>query len=154
VLVGVLGFVFSFAWHAVNRGSKRWQENWENHVALLEDDLIGPLFKTISSRPRGKSLPERIGRFFIGPYDFSVTKINQFVSAFVMCVWLLLVWIALPPFAWEAKIDWYLVVIIGLGVLAYLAMLFGGKADSHDHEFSFTLYTSHIVKGEEGKRKR
>ena len=40
VSVGILGFVFSFAWRAVNKGSKQWQENWENHVALLEDSVI------------------------------------------------------------------------------------------------------------------
>src|SRR5687767_7582000 len=50
VLVGVLGVVFSFAWQAVNRGSKHWQENWENHVASLEDGIIGPLYKTMSER--------------------------------------------------------------------------------------------------------
>lgn len=28
--VACLGFVFSLAWFLVNRGSKFWQENWEN----------------------------------------------------------------------------------------------------------------------------
>src|SRR5688572_17421430 len=46
ILVGSLGFVFSFAWSCVNKGSKRWQENWENHVDMLEDGIFGPLHKT------------------------------------------------------------------------------------------------------------
>ena len=145
VLVGVLGFVFSFAWYAVNRGSKKWQENWEDHVAVLEDDLIGPLFKTISDRPKGKG----IARILIGPYDFSVSKINQFVSAFVMCVWLLLIWSALPPFNPDAGLDWFLVAAIGLGAVAYYAMLKWGRSDPHDHDFTMTRYSSRIIENGE-----
>jgi hypothetical protein len=87
VLVSVLGFVFSFAWQAVNRGSKHWQENWENHVAILEDDVIGPLYKTVSKRPRATDVVDRIGDFLTGPRDYSVSKINQLVSLFVTAVW-------------------------------------------------------------------
>jgi len=45
VVLSCLGFVFSIAWLCVNRGSKQWQENWENHVDSLEDNVIGPLYK-------------------------------------------------------------------------------------------------------------
>ena len=44
-----LGLVFSVAWYFVNRASKLWQENWEKHVDLLEDEVIGPLYKTVCS---------------------------------------------------------------------------------------------------------
>src|SRR5450756_1569578 len=44
VIASCLGFVFSFAWYCANRGSKKWQENWENHVDLLEIDDVGPLY--------------------------------------------------------------------------------------------------------------
>ncbi len=43
-----LGLLFSVAWYLVNRGSKFWQNNWERHVDLLEDQVIGPLYKTIA----------------------------------------------------------------------------------------------------------
>src|ERR1035437_10498147 len=36
LVVACIGFLFTFAWFQVNRGSKRWQENWENHVDMLE----------------------------------------------------------------------------------------------------------------------
>lgn len=42
-LVTCLGLVLSVAWYLVNRGSKFWQENWERHVDILEDEIIGPL---------------------------------------------------------------------------------------------------------------
>ena len=41
-MIAVIGFVFTFAWFLANKGSKFWQENWENHVDMLEDAVIGP----------------------------------------------------------------------------------------------------------------
>ena len=47
-----LGLVFSVAWYFVNRASKLWQENWEKHVDLLEDEVIGPLIQNRNERRR------------------------------------------------------------------------------------------------------
>lgn len=62
----VIGIIFSTAWYLVNRGSKYWQENWEFHVNLLEDEHIGKLFKTIISKEyfRFKNL--------LSPFPYSV----------------------------------------------------------------------------------
>ncbi len=86
-LVSAIGFNFTFAWFLVNKGSKMWQENWENHVFMLEDEVIGPLFKTVLIRPS-----ERIDcdNMITAPSSFSVSKINQIVSVFVMAIWLVL----------------------------------------------------------------
>ncbi len=89
-LFACLGFVFSIAWHYVNKGSKFWQENWENHVELLEDEHHGPLYKTITERPDPKNCCEKLERFFVAPKPFSVSKINQLVSTFVVWIWVLL----------------------------------------------------------------
>jgi hypothetical protein len=43
--VTCLGFLFSLAWYFVNRGSKAWQQNWEMHVDLLEDEAMGHCIK-------------------------------------------------------------------------------------------------------------
>jgi hypothetical protein len=59
-IVGAIGFVFTFAWYLVNRGSKYWQENWENHLDLLEDRITGPLYKTLLERPGLHFLSEKL----------------------------------------------------------------------------------------------
>ncbi|RXJ95865.1 hypothetical protein CRU94_04435 [Arcobacter sp. AHV-9/2010] len=87
-LLACFGMVFSFAWYLVNRGSKFWQNNWERHVDLLEDEITGPLYKTIikESSAEGsyiKSLATNTG-------EFSVTKINQILSLFVFNIWIIL----------------------------------------------------------------
>jgi len=55
VVVSFIGTLFSLAWYLVNRGSKFWQENWEKHVYLMEDEIIGPAFSTILN-PKTKSI--------------------------------------------------------------------------------------------------
>jgi len=66
-----LGFIFSLAWCLVNWGSKKWQENWEGHIDRLEEKFTGPLYKVVRSG-----------------LNFSVSKINILVSAFIAAVWL------------------------------------------------------------------
>lgn len=83
-LISTLGFLFSFAWFMVNRGSKFWQVNWETHVDLLEDEVFGPLYKT--------TLDARSFKWweFHKEYNYSVSKINQMLSIFVTLVWVFL----------------------------------------------------------------
>lgn len=86
-VVSSIGFVFTLAWHLVNRGSKYWQENWENHLDLLEDQVTGPLYKTRLERPQDQGFADK---FFTGPLAISVSKINQWVSIFVIGIWITL----------------------------------------------------------------
>jgi hypothetical protein len=75
------GFVFSLGWYFVNRGSKAWQQNWELHVDLLEDAVMGPLHKTVLSRDE-----YRLWKI-TDAYFFSPSKINQLLSLFVTLAW-------------------------------------------------------------------
>lgn len=84
LMVSCLGIVFSVAWYFVNRASKKWQENWEKHVDLLEDAVHGPLYKTVITDPDTAFLD------FAGPYDFSVSKLNQTLSLFIVIVFVLI----------------------------------------------------------------
>lgn len=84
VLISLLGLSFSVAWYLVNRGSKFWQNNWERHVDLLEDDIIGPLYKTaIDTRTC-------FFRKLHKEYAFSVSKINQILSLYILSIWVYL----------------------------------------------------------------
>ncbi|MCL2845900.1 MAG: hypothetical protein FWE23_10730 [Chitinivibrionia bacterium] len=70
--ITILGFLSALAWHLSNQGSKKWQESWENHVYYLEDIITTPLSKYTSHNK-----------------NFSVSKINDIVSASFVLAWLL-----------------------------------------------------------------
>ena len=72
VLLSFLAIIFSIAWVFVNKGSKFWQENWEQHVSLLENEPLYDVFLN----------PKESGSWYkpFKEYDFSVSKINLFLS--------------------------------------------------------------------------
>ena len=84
-IVACLGFLFSLAWYLVNRGSGAWQRNWEGHVDLLEDEVMGPLYKTMLNRHTYKfyELAE--------PYSFSPSRINTLLAVGVTITWAILI---------------------------------------------------------------
>ena len=82
-IIVCLGLIFSFAWYLVNRASKYWQENWEKHLDMLEDEIIGPLYKTTIH-------PSTYSRSFslTGALSHSVSRINILLSFFVFLIWI------------------------------------------------------------------
>ena len=80
VVIACFGFICSFAWTLVNRGSKRWQENWEILVGELEKDITGSLFKERREKENKKT--------WLSARNFSVSKITIALSDFTVIVWL------------------------------------------------------------------
>jgi len=137
ILISCLGLLFSFAWYCVNRGSKQWQENWENHVSLLENDVIGPLFKTVLLRHESQKNVFR--DFLIGPGQFSVSKINQIVSLYVTCFWIFLLGYS-TPIRFDFKIDsivWSYTIPIILTFITCVIIFFFGRSDFNSEKIKF-----------------
>jgi hypothetical protein len=141
-IIGCVGFVFSWSWFLVNRGSKYWQENWENHVNMLEDTVIGPLYKTRLQRPKDDDIIERV---VTGPAQLSVSKINQWVSFFTLVVWVILVYSTLPPFSLNSSISVMRVVVFVTTISACIMMCWKGKS----YAFSYT----HLMRSRKAKIK-
>lgn len=72
-IVICMGVVFSTAWLLINKGSKSWQRHWEMYIDMLEKKYYGPLYQTVGSDK-----------------TYSVSKINEIVSASFIVVWILL----------------------------------------------------------------
>lgn len=132
VFLACLGVVFSWGWFLVNKGSKQWQENWENHVDLLEDDVIGPLYKIVLKRSEPVGLKRHVKRLITGPGPYSVSKINQIISLFVTVLWFGLLWKALPPFSKTAPIDWEYVAIIAATFVTCSLFIAWGQTETEE----------------------
>lgn len=128
LVLSALGFFFCLAWLCSSYASKHWQENWENHIDLLEDYVTGPLYKIYRA---GKS--------------FSVSKIN-IAAGWVVCVCSvgLLVFEAVA-FCKNLRMSRFLffIVIFGLGigeVVAFCMWAKGNNSDSGEIEFDRKVY--------------
>lgn len=88
LVISCAGFILSIAWYFVNKGSKFWQENWEYQINFLENEIIGPSYKTILSDykiPQRKIFEQKC----LGSFPFSVSKINVFVALSNVLLWLM-----------------------------------------------------------------
>ena len=82
VVVSSFGFVCSFIWCMVNRGSKFWYENWEQKVQKSELPFTGQWFASPEPiKPNGAWLRAR---------RFSVSKLAIALSDYVAALWLML----------------------------------------------------------------
>jgi hypothetical protein len=130
-IIACIGFVFTFAWLQVNRGSKQWQENWENHVDMLEDTVIGPLYKTKLERPTGGA--DWFERSVTGPSNISVSKTNQIVNLFTVMIWTFLGWNVLNPFQFDVQPSPAHIFISLLTFAACLLIITKGRTHGTDY---------------------
>lgn len=143
-LLACVGLVFSLGWFYVNKGSKYWQENWENHVNMLEDNVIGPLYTVVLSRQEDKKIKDKIKRLLFGPAPFSVSKINQLISLFIVIIWCILLYKSLY-FKIGAPVNWYQVVILFITIIVCLALNFLCRSDKGKYELSAVKRKIEIV---------
>lgn len=141
-VIANIGYVFSVSWFFVNRGSKFWQENWENHVDMLEDGVNGPLYKTILTRPKATKFFEK---YVNGPLPISVSKINQWVSLFVILIWIFLAFNVVPKFSRSSSVDFRYVVVAILSVGFSIAVFFGSRTKLDGHKHSMTVKKISII---------
>ena len=115
LVLAALGFIFSVAWVLSNKGSKHWQENWENHIDLLEDEVTGPLHKIYKSN------------------SFSVSKINQHLSYIISACSLGLLIFEIVEFCKKLnhlhKLFFYIILVL-LFFIGFVAFLLNTKGNS------------------------
>ncbi|KZL14436.1 hypothetical protein [Pseudovibrio sp. Ad37] len=86
LLIATVGLFTATAWHQVNKGSKAWQENWENHVDFLQGYVVGELFEKVLMQQSIQL--------------FSVSRINNHISRSMIFFWFALI-LAFGPSVWE-----------------------------------------------------
>lgn len=123
LVLSSLGLLFSVAWYLVNRGSKFWQNNWERHVDLLEDQVVGPLYKTIAHGVGSKNP-------LTAPGQYSVSKINQILSVFISLFWMLLIFKSLWPISCSLEPNYFKIGVLVVTVAAVSCLFYFGKSDN------------------------
>jgi len=104
-----LGFIFSLAWYLVNLGSKKWQENWEKHIDMLEGDVTGHIYKTVHDKT-----------------GYSVSGINQAVSLFVTLFWLSFILYYFRTITFKGSADDIAWLTIGISLITIFFALYMG----------------------------
>jgi len=120
LVVACFGFVCSVAWTLQNRGSKYWQEAWEQKVRVVEGQVLGTqLFWNLEPLvPKG----------FWGASRFSVSKLAIGLSDFTCLVWAVLLVEAIPGFHFPGtpEVKGFAAIIVTAGYA--LALVFFGRS--------------------------
>ena len=145
-LVSCIGFLLSVGWYLVNRGSKFWQENWERHVDILEDEIMGLLYKTTLAKSNFC-----FWKLWSG-YPYSVSKVNQLISLFIAMVWLGLAVNAFPhrPRSVCFQLDWYWFLAIATALFA-IGLFTLGLTGSESKQTLINLNKSDLGGSNQGK---
>ncbi|MDP2854063.1 MAG: class I SAM-dependent methyltransferase [Smithellaceae bacterium] len=125
IVFSAFGFMCSVAWSAGNRGSKYWQEYWENKVVLFQNRVTGDIF--IDHFPLKPSIFSQFSA-----RRLSVSKLLMGISDYTIMVWFAILlyklahysgWISgpLPGFAYS--------LAIGSTILYSLYVLFRSKSE-------------------------
>jgi hypothetical protein len=112
-----LGVLTALANSLSAHGSKFWQENWEKHIDMLEDEIEGRLHKTVWLSSKGKR-------------SFSVSRVNEWLSYYFVVFWFLVTSYAGYKFAGPPPLDslrvifgWWplviVVIVLGAGLLLF-----------------------------------
>jgi hypothetical protein len=127
VVVACFGVVCSVAWTLVNRGSKYWQEAWEQKVERLESGVTGALFSQEETEIFAKSCWLRGRRY-------SVSKLAIGLSDYTVLFWLCITTAELlrrfsPPiiYTWFKPFALLLFVFVSAVYVAML-LVFGGSS--------------------------
>ncbi|MEX9562782.1 hypothetical protein AB7Y15_02380 [Morganella morganii] len=139
LVISCTGLVFTFAWFLSGKGSKYWQENWENHLDLLENKITGPLYKTKIGRENETRFIEK---YITGPSEVSVSKINQWVALYVSLIWVFLcIYSGCKLMAQDVAVlnIIFLTVLPAVSVLICFFMLKKGRTHMDSHNLKVVL---------------
>lgn len=115
VALAIIGLLTAIANFLSSEGSKFWQQNWENHIDMLEDEIEGRLYKTVWLDH--------------GNVSFSVSQVNRSLNLCFAGFWLFVLgYVSCRLFApslldqfQQVRLEWILVPfvlsVIGISVL-------------------------------------
>lgn len=119
VVLAGLGILMALANALSARGSRFWQNNWEKHIDILEDEIEGRLYKIVWLSD--------------GKVAFSVSRVNQYLSDYFVVFWGLVGFYVACIFVGSTRAEFfyghhfwsliYVVIIVGMILLGAVLLL-------------------------------
>jgi len=114
VALAGLGILTAVANTLSAKGSRFWQDNWEKHIDMLEDEIEGRLYKTVWLAD--------------GKVSFSVSRVNKYLSYYFVVFWVLVAlyvaWkyarLLCISFAGAVAVAAGIIVMVGVGIVLLL----------------------------------
>lgn len=115
ISINCLGIIFSYAWYFTNRGSKKWQQHWENVIIKYEKILNRPVYNE----------EILVKMHFLNAGNYSVSRINILISITVFLFWLALLIYNL----WKFDNIWISMTSLSIIIISGIIFYFSGKSN-------------------------
>lgn len=134
LLLSCSGAVFSYCWAIVNSASKSWQRNWEFQVDVLEDIVVGPLYKTVLFRDRPQL-----------PNYYSLSDVNIWI-AYYFCLLFTTGALYFTGLGRTTEIDWIKAAIWIVNVIFVAALVQATRRDRNSEDLKWSYaYTRRSI---------
>lgn len=131
LILSMLGLFFCVSWLLSSKGSKHWQENWEDHLDLLEDEVTGPLYKTYRTKSYSESKITIAAGWVVSAcaYGLMLYEFASMVSGRLgeKCI------------VWAAAVLSFAIISV-LCLFAYSRLMLGNISDSGEISFQLKSY--------------
>jgi drug/metabolite transporter (DMT)-like permease len=126
LLIACFGLLCSVAWTLQNRGSKYWQEAWEQKVQTVECDVLGARLFSNWEPVQKKGI--------WGAARFSVSKLAIGLSDFAVLVWITLLVKSFPDHSWgRPPSNWAILFIVVTAGFIVAFLLCGRSSPKRSH---------------------
>ena len=112
-----LGLLVSVAWLYIHKGSRTWQKNWEHHIDLLEDKIIGNLYKSVIGKGSEFFAPGQIHKTIIKAFIMVWLSLVTYTAYGLYCQLILYLKIENP---YSVCVFYTLLLFVGLVIYLYL----------------------------------
>lgn len=130
IALAALGLFFCFSWLLANIGSKHWQQNWEDHLDLLEDNVTGPLYKTYRAKSYSVSKIVTAAGWVVTAYGYALV-LYEFASL-------------IKSRLRNQSVSVYLTLVFAVAVpmllFAYSRLMLGNLSESGETQFQRKVY--------------
>ncbi len=137
LLLNSLLIVISYIWYLASKGSKYWQENWEQHVVALEESVMGPFYKSFLLVNK-RNFPDSI----LQGMPYSVSKLSMCLSLVMILVWLSLHFVILifTPLPFEYVVSLMFIFIVCFFINKYGRFSYFNEVVIGENEGSYNSF--------------
>ncbi len=132
LVISCAGSVVALGWWLANHASRQWQKNWEYQVDVLEDAVVGPLYKT---RLRAANDPQQHG---------SVSAIGVWLASYFFILFALSA-VYFSGVGRLSGVNGWKLSIVAVNVIFALAVLVATSRVQQDRSYSLSTFKREIL---------
>lgn len=148
IFISLIGIIMSILWIAMAKGSKAWQEVYEDAIGKIENELTIPLYCR-SNSPQGDESKRDMCILSTKGGPYSPSKINIVIGQVSLVIWILIFVVHIVrQFNITIRVD-ELNCLTLMGIIVLVVIIWLILRDPHKKSNCFNIVSGHLPNKEE-----